>query len=173
MASNSDDVSFLDDYFEIYIKRIDENKGKTLHDKPIQLTREECEKVAHNPKMFDPTIINDFINVSISKDDTFEINGRLFAPIIGKDNAFICIDKKSYTEKFMCGFSKELSYDNITKSIYDLIKTTDPHSSVEIGGCILKFNRETNEFSITGPSNEKTKKTREIIFTIIKILFKQ
>ena len=44
---------------------------------------------------------------------------------------------------------------------------------VEIGGCILKFNRENNEFSITGPSNEKTQKTREIIFTIIKILFKQ
>ena len=138
----------LKKYKHIYINKLGSN-WKMNSDKMCQLTREECDKIAFNPKITDPIEVPK--HTAIDFDTKFEINGRLFASISGKKDSFMCIARKETTEGLMVGFSKKLTADTVIDSIKALTTSTNEDPTIQIGKTIVKFDKEKRTFSISGP----------------------
>ena len=158
MASSSQ--TFLEelssDNFDIVYCDAD-NKGNiiTTSNPGIKFTRDDCDKIASEPEIINPdplTIFTTPQNLNIK--DRFTINGRVFAPVAGKDNTFICIARKSNTQQLMVGFSSSLNADTIKKSIVELISSQDSCNSVQISQWHIIYNSTTRKLSVKGPIGE-------------------
>ena len=130
----------------------------------LKLTRDECDKIAENPKVIDPERVFETKQI-LDIDNTFIINGRLFAPVIDEDNTYICIAREINTKQLMVGFSSPIDPNIIMKSIEKLIKTEKIEkidSSIQISHWVITYSRETRKLDIEGPLGKPRKILQQI-----------
>ena len=142
-----------DGFTEIYCESDGNGKTMTTASPGLEFTRDECDEIAKNPKIINPeTVFTQ--QQQVNTDNSFIINGRLFAPVVGKDNTFICIARKSNTQQLMVGFSSPLNANTIKKSIGELISSCDSCNSIQISQWHIIYNLTTQKLSVKGPIGE-------------------